>query len=942
MKTFILLTFILTIPLFANNTDIKLTHDEKNWLDKNPINRVAVMNYWPHNKNGNSLHTEILKLINRYSGLNLVPIKYDTWKEGFGDASLGEELHGIMGLSWSKERENTFIYSPAYDFTPAYLITKSINKEINTLNNLKNKTIYLKTNSITHKLMKQKSPSTKIIDISNINDIYKRLSTTNEADAMLAYFIDNEKLEEYNLKIVQKVYDRYGEVAIGINKQYKHLSSIINKTFKLIPKKEFSAIRDKDWNTEYARLSELTKKEKDYLKKKEMINICINPNWEPIEFSDNGTAKGISIDILNIVKDKLQIKYNFIKTASWKESQEFLKNKRCDILPSAVKTLKRAEYANFTKPYLNYDLAIITTADKPLINNLQSITGKTMSRKEGSGLISKLKKKYPYINIKESKSYKESLQQVMDGDVYFTIATIPVFSYYKSKYGLKNLQVAGYTNMKYNLSVAVRKDDTALLNILNKTLSSIPKSTYNVVHDKWATAKVIKQTNWKLILQITAVILLLTIVLIWNNRKLKIMVDSKTADIKKQKQELELLISSFDKNVIFSRTDLKGNITHASEAFCNISGYKLEELIGKPHNILRHPDMPKEIFKEIWYALQNETCWSGDIKNIRKDGSFYWVHTHFEPDYNSSGKLIGYSALRQDITDKIAVDDLSKNLEQKVNERTIELEIAKQEIEEIHKLTQESIEYASLIQHSLIPDNNIFREYFSDYFAIWHPKDTVGGDIYLLENINENECILMVIDCTGHGVPGAFVTMLVKAIERQILSQVKHSSNKEISPAYMLKIFNKNMKYLLKQENSDSLSNAGFDGGILYFNKKEMIVKFSGAETPLFYTQDGNLKVIKGNRHSIGYKKSDASYEFKEHTIEVKKGMQFYITTDGYLDQNGGEKGFPFSKKRFSNIIKEYSSESFADQQEVFLEELYEYQGEEDRNDDVTLIGFKI
>jgi serine phosphatase RsbU (regulator of sigma subunit) len=264
------------------------------------------------------------------------------------------------------------------------------------------------------------------------------------------------------------------------------------------------------------------------------------------------------------------------------------------------------------------------------------------------------------------------------------------------------------------------------------------------------------------------------------------------------------------------------------------------------------------------------------------------------------------------------------------------------EIKLINKQMKDSIEYASLIQHALIPSNDLFRKYFSDYLTIWHPKDIVGGDIYLFEELrDDNECILMVIDCTGHGVPGAFVTMLVKAIERQIVSNIKNS-NEIVSPAKILSIFNKSMKHLLKQEDEYSISNAGFDGGILYYNKKERIIKFAGAQIPLFYEYQGEIKIIKGDRQSIGYKKSDANFEFNEFTVEVKEGMQFYITTDGYLDQNGGEKDFPFGKKRFAKIIKENYKLPFADQQEVFLYEMMNYQGNNDRNDDMAIVGIKI
>jgi len=272
-----------------------------------------------------------------------------------------------------------------------------------------------------------------------------------------------------------------------------------------------------------------------------------------------------------------------------------------------------------------------------------------------------------------------------------------------------------------------------------------------------------------------------------------------------------------------------------------------------------------------------------------------------------------------------------------------EMENAKQELEKINKHTRESIEYASLIQSALIPDKQTFTKYFSEYLAIWHPKDIVGGDIYLFEELRDgDESLLMFIDCTGHGVPGAFVTMLVKAIERQVIAKINNDPSIDVSPAWILAYFNRKMKILLKQDSADSISNAGFDGGIIYYNKREKILKFAGAETPLFYLQEDELKILKGSRYSVGYKKCAMDYEYKEHIIKVKEGMQFYITTDGYLDQNGGSKGFPFGKKRFSNIIKEWHTHTMADQQEVFLNTLAEYQGDEETNDDITLVGLKI
>jgi serine phosphatase RsbU (regulator of sigma subunit) len=227
------------------------------------------------------------------------------------------------------------------------------------------------------------------------------------------------------------------------------------------------------------------------------------------------------------------------------------------------------------------------------------------------------------------------------------------------------------------------------------------------------------------------------------------------------------------------------------------------------------------------------------------------------------------------------------------------------------------------------------------------PKDTVGGDIWLFDELrDENECLLFFIDCTGHGVPGAFVTMIVKAIEREIITMIKEEQNMIVSPAWIMGYFNKTMKILLKQESENSLSNAGWDGGIIYYNKQEKIVKFAGAETALFYIDaNGTLNTVKGNRYSVGYKKCSMDYKYKETIINVTSGMKFYCTTDGYLDQNGGKKDFPFGKKKFTNIIKENHQKAMEIQKEKFISEITEYElmvENNHRNDDMTVIGFEI
>lgn len=124
-------------------------------------------------------------------------------------------------------------------------------------------------------------------------------------------------------------------------------------------------------------------------------------------------------------------------------------------------------------------------------------------------------------------------------------------------------------------------------------------------------------------------------------------------------KEFEKLLKVYGENVIASVTDTKGVIKYATKAFCDIGGYDEEDLVGQPHNIIRHPDMPKKVFKKIWKTIEEGRVWKGEIKNRKKDGGFYWVYATISPELNEKGEIIGYSAIRQDITDKKHIEELS-------------------------------------------------------------------------------------------------------------------------------------------------------------------------------------------------------------------------------------------------------------------------------------------
>jgi diguanylate cyclase (GGDEF)-like protein/PAS domain S-box-containing protein len=135
--------------------------------------------------------------------------------------------------------------------------------------------------------------------------------------------------------------------------------------------------------------------------------------------------------------------------------------------------------------------------------------------------------------------------------------------------------------------------------------------------------------------------------------------DRSHKELQKTQRRVNEYVTLIDKNVITSSTDLKGNITYVSEAFCEISGFTKEQLVGQNHRIVRHPDMDKKLYNKMWKTIVKDQIWKGEIKNLKKDGSYYWVEASISPIFNDDGKKVGYTAIRQDITDRKNIELIS-------------------------------------------------------------------------------------------------------------------------------------------------------------------------------------------------------------------------------------------------------------------------------------------
>ena len=282
------------------------------------------------------------------------------------------------------------------------------------------------------------------------------------------------------------------------------------------------------------------------------------------------------------------------------------------------------------------------------------------------------------------------------------------------------------------------------------------------------------------------------------------------------------------------------------------------------------------------------------------------------------------------------LNDLFNTLEEKVEDRTQKLSNTLKKLKKAQKSIMDSIEYASVIQHSLLPVDGKFEEMVSDSFVIWKPRDVVGGDIYIYQEYDDG-FLLFVIDCTGHGVPGAFMTMITGAVLENIVTEDNRKD-----PALIFGEMNRIIRKALNQDRDETLSDDGLDATAIFYDKIENRVTFAGAKNPLIYIKDNELVTIKGDRMSIGYKRSEPDFEFTNRVIDIDRDTYIYLLTDGISDQLGGDKRRMYGNKRLKNAILENHKMAFNSQKEIILKEFEDYRGSIPRVDDVTLIGMKI
>lgn len=263
---------------------------------------------------------------------------------------------------------------------------------------------------------------------------------------------------------------------------------------------------------------------------------------------------------------------------------------------------------------------------------------------------------------------------------------------------------------------------------------------------------------------------------------------------------------------------------------------------------------------------------------------------------------------------------------------------ANKKIEEQNKNIKSSINYAKRIQEAMLPKPDAFPAVLKDSFIFFKPRDTVSGDFYWMseiKNSNSNDVAFAAVDCTGHGVPGAFMSMIGMKALNGIINRGVSQTN------LLLDSLDAEIRTALRQEVSGN--NDGMDIALCIYREKEKVLEYSGAKSPLVFIQDHELKKIKGDSHSIGgRKKDDGQINFKKHRITIDKPTVLYLFSDGYKDQFGGKENTKFLTKKFHNLLLQIHELPIDEQKKILEMAFEEWKGKAGQTDDVLVMGFRI
>ena len=389
------------------------------------------------------------------------------------------------------------------------------------------------------------------------------------------------------------------------------------------------------------------------------------------------------------------------------------------------------------------------------------------------------------------------------------------------------------------------------------------------------------------------------------------------AEIQETKERLDLALEGsgdglWDWNV-------KTGEQYMDERWAGMLGFKVEELARNISTFERliHPEDEAEVTANLEQVLASHApSFVQDFRLRSKAGDWVWILSRGKVvEREEDGTPLRLIGTHSDITER---------------------KLAEKKLQDAYGTISESINYASNIQRSVLTEEKVLAAATREHLLLWEPRDVVGGDICWCHTWGDGTLVVLA-DCTGHGVPGAFMTLIATGALDRAMNEVPPGD-----VGQLIQCMHQMVQTTLSQESDGGDSDDGLELGACYVRPNRHRLTFAGARLPLFVVEGGDVTEVKATRQGMGYRGIPRRQAYDETQIALRDSMTFYMTSDGYLDQVGGEQRRMFGKRRFKELLLSLEDKPFADQKEALYRALRDYQGEERRRDDVSMVAFRV
>lgn len=417
----------------------------------------------------------------------------------------------------------------------------------------------------------------------------------------------------------------------------------------------------------------------------------------------------------------------------------------------------------------------------------------------------------------------------------------------------------------------------------------------------------------------------------------------------KELEKLSIVASKTDNIVVIS--DAQGEIEWVNESFEKTYGYSMDEFKKNFGTNLIKTSSNSKISELIQTAVSEKHSAEYISQSSSKSGAPLWFQTTLTPILDIDDNIIKIITIDSDITKiKEAEQAIIKQSEEITAQNTNlkflieELESQKQEIkmhkdliEDKNKFITDSINYAQLIQESILPSHSLLEFAFPDSFILYKPKDIVSGDFFWFDKAGD-ELFFAVVDCTGHGVPGAFMSIVGYNLLNQALFEYKFTQPAEILNFLTIELSNKFRSAL----NTKISLRDGMELSLCCINSENNMMKFAGAFSSLYLIRNNELIIIKGDSQAIEIAPQTEPKPFTNHELKLNTGDCLYLFSDGFVDQTGGPKGKKFQTAMLKETLLKIHDLPMKEQK-LKLESVFEnWKGNNKQRDDVTILGLKI